>query len=199
VRAASGEEVVATSFQPAVRALKRMGQYPPKLVRVVDTTFGSLLTLTDGRSVPINIGVERLRQAILAIGRPPLAESLASQSLGVYADVWETSPADWQRICAAVQSSPVAATAFGQVPFIWQTFGQPAAVVRDLAHRVYGGIDDDVFTSHPFHFRAECDRPKPWVYGLLSASGGRMFKTWVHPRSGAVEVQSGVIIGHYLE
>jgi hypothetical protein len=176
-----------------------MGQYPPKLVSVADTTFGSLLNLTDGRSVPINIGVERLRQAILAMGRPPLVDSLASQSLGVYADVWETSAEDWQRICAAVQSSPVAAAEFGQVPFIWQAFGQPAAVVRDMAHRVYGGIDDDVFTSHPFHFRTEYDRPKPWVYGLLSASGGRLFMTWVHLRSGKVEVESGVIMGHFVE
>lgn len=176
-----------------------MGNYPPKLERIIGTPFGSLLILSDGREVPINISAGRLSQALVGFGRPPLDELLASRSLAIYADHWETTAEEWGEVSTAVRASPVAATAFGDVPPIWGTFGQPAVVVRGLPHRVYGGLEQALYTSHPFHFRSDPNRPAPWVRALLGAPGGRLINTWVHRASGRVEVVSDVLPGHYLE
>jgi hypothetical protein len=117
-----------------------MGEYPPKVVGMAGTAFGSVLTLSDGRVVPIDIGPERLSQALLAFERPPLSELLVARSLGVYADTWAMTAEDWQRISGVVRASPVAAAAFRQAPAVWEMFGQPAASVRELPQRVYGGL-----------------------------------------------------------
>ena len=45
-----------------------MSDYPSKLVQVAATAFGSLLTLSDGREVPIDIGPDRLSQALVELG-----------------------------------------------------------------------------------------------------------------------------------
>jgi hypothetical protein len=118
-----------------------MGDYPPKLVQVTATAFGSLLTLSDGREIPINVSPDRLSQVFLAYERPPLREVLAARSLGVYADTWVTTVEDWQQISAIVRASPVAMAAFRQAPCIWEVFSQPAAFVRELPQRVYGGLE----------------------------------------------------------
>lgn len=173
--------------------------FPPKLVRVTETVFGSLLTLSDGREVPITIRPDRLSQALVAYERPSLADLLATYSLEVYADTWATTAADWKRISAAVLASPIAIAMFGQIPSIWEMFGQAAAMVRDLPQRVYGGLAQALYTSHPFQFRPDPNRPSPWYYGLLSASGGQLFKTWIHLSSGEVQVESGEIAGHFVE
>jgi hypothetical protein len=176
-----------------------MSDYPSKLVQVAATAFGSLLTLSDGREVPIDIGPDRLSQALVAYERPPLSELLAARSLGVFADTWEMTAEDWQRISAIIRASPVAAAALRQAPSVWEVFGQPAAFVRELPQRVYGGLAQALYTSHPFQFRPDPNRPVPWCRGLLSASGGRLFNTWVHLGSGEVEVESDVLVGHFVE
>lgn len=43
-----------------------MSDDPPKAVQVAATAFGSVLTLSDGREVPIDIGPDRLSQALVA-------------------------------------------------------------------------------------------------------------------------------------
>jgi hypothetical protein len=176
-----------------------MSGYPPKLVRITETAFGSLLALSNGREVPIDIGLVRLSQALVAFERPPLSELLAARSLEVYTDKWETAAEDWERISAVVLASPVAAAAFGQAPPIWGVFGQPAVFVRELPQRVYGGLEQALYTSHPFKFRPDPNQPAPWVRGLLSSSGGRLFNTWVDLDGGEVEVESDVLVGHFVE
>lgn len=176
-----------------------MGDYPPKLVTVAATAFGSLLTLSDGRKVPIDIGPNRLSQALVAYERPSLTELLTARSLGVYADTWETTAEEWLRISATVRASRVAEAAFRQAPSVWEVFGQPAVLVRELPQRVYGGLAQALYTSHPFQLRPDPNRPAPWCRGLLSASGGRLFNTWVHLGGGQVEVESDVQVGHYVE
>lgn len=176
-----------------------MGDYPPKLVRIAATTFGSLLTLSDGREVPIDIGPDRVNQALMAYQRPPLSELLAAQSLDVFADTWKTTPDDWQRISAVVRASRVAAAALRLAPSVWEVFVQPVSLVRELPQRVYGGLAQGLYTSHQFQFRPDPNRPTPWHRGLLSAPSGRLFNTWVHLESGKVEVESGVLVGHFLE
>jgi hypothetical protein len=176
-----------------------MSEYPPRLVQVSATAFGSLLALSDSRVIPINISPARLNQALVEYGRPALAEFLAGQSLGVFADTWETATADWDRISAAILTSALAAAAFGQVPAVWEVCGQSVSVVRDLPQRVYGGLGQALYTSHPFQFRPDPNRPAPWVRGLLSASGGRLFNTWVHLGSGQIEVDVDVLMGHFVE
>jgi hypothetical protein len=176
-----------------------MADYLPKLVRVTETAFGSLLALSDSREVPIDVCPHRLSRALVAFERPPLAALLAAQSLDVYAGTWETAAGDWERISAAVLASPAAAAAFGDLPSVWGMFHQPAAFVRETPQRVYGGLEQALYTSHRFHFLPDPNRPLPWCRSLLNASGGRLFNTWVHLESAQVEVESGVLAGHFVE
>jgi hypothetical protein len=176
-----------------------MGEYPPKLVRATETAFGTLLGLSDGREIPIDIGPARLSEALENYERPPLAELLSAQSLCVFADIWEMRAADWDKTSATVLASSVAEAALASAPILWAMFGQPASVVQDLPQRVYGGLDQVLYTSHPFQFRPDPNRSAPWVRGLLSASGGRLFNMWVHVGSGQVEVESDVLMGHFVE
>ena len=176
-----------------------MMEYPPKLVQVAASAFGSVLTLSDHRTVPINIRPERLDRALREFGRPALEELLASRCLKVYADLWRTPPEDWERIREIVQASPVAAARLQSMPGIWQTFSQPAEVVRELPQRVYGGLDQALYTSHPFQFQEDPNRPPPWRRALLSAAGGWVFQTWVQLSSGQVEVVGQVLPGHFVE
>lgn len=176
-----------------------MSDYPPKLVQIAPTAFGSLLTPSDGRGVPINVGPDRLGKALAAYHRPPLVELVAAHSLHVYADTWRTTDEDWQRVSAIVHRSPVAAGALRQAPSVWDVFGQPAVVVRGLPQRVYGGLEQGLYPSHPFGFGPDPNRPAPWVRGLLSAPGGRLFTTWVRLDGGRVEVEGGIVQGHFVE
>jgi hypothetical protein len=179
--------------------MRCMADYPPKLVRVTETAFGSLLALSDSREVHIDVRPDRLSHALVAFERPPLAALLAAQSLDVYAGTWETAAQDWERISAAILASPAAAAAFGDVPSVWGMFGQPAAFVRELPQRVYGGLDQALYTCHRFQFQPDPNRPAPWCRSLLSASGGRLFNTWVHLNRGQVEVESEILPGHFVE
>lgn len=176
-----------------------MKEYPPKLVEVAESEFGSVLTLSDSRIVPINIRPERLDTALSEFERPSLRELLASHSLGVFADSWQTPERDWERVSEIVLSSPVAAAKLHDFPGIWGVFEQPAAVVRKLPQRVYGGLDQALYTSHPFQFRVDPNRPSPWCRALLNAAGGWIFETWVHLTLGHVEILGAVLPGHFVE
>ncbi len=176
-----------------------MSEYPPKLVRVTETVVGSILALSDGRNVPIDIALTRLSQALTDHERPPLSELLADKSLGVYAANWETTGEQWLQISTRVLTSTVAAVAFGEVSSIWDVFGRSAAVVRELPQRVYGGLSQALYTVHPFQFRLDPNRPAPWMRGLLSAPGGLLFNIWVHLDSGEIDIEAEVLWGHYIE
>ena len=176
-----------------------MMEYPPKLVEVAESEFGSELTLSDGRTVPINIRPERLDRALKEFARPSLGELLASRSLGVYADSWQTSEAEWQRISEVVRTSPAAVAKLLDFPGVLSVFGQPAAVVQELPQRVYGGLDQALYTSHPFEFRVDPNRPAPWRRALLNVDGGWVFETWVHLALGQVEILGEVLPGHFIE
>lgn len=176
-----------------------MKEYPPKLVEVAESDFGSVMTLSDSCIVPINIRPERLDTALREFERPSLRELLASHSLGVYADSWQTPERDWERVSEIVRTAPVAVATFRDFPGIWRVFGQPAAVVRQLPQSVYGGLDQALYTSHPFQFRVDPNRPAPWYRALLNAAGGWVFETWVHLALGHVEIRGEVLPGHFVE
>ena len=176
-----------------------MTEYPPKLVQVAGSGFGSVLTLSDGRTVPINIRPERLDQALREFERPTLGELLGSRSLAVFADTWQTPERDWERVSEIVQASPVAVATLHDFPGIWCVFGQPAAAVRELPQRVYGGLEQALYTSHAFQFREDPNRPAPWCRALLNAVGGWVFETWVHLGTGHVEIVGELLPGHFVE
>jgi hypothetical protein len=158
-----------------------------------------VLTLSDGRSTPINIAPERLDQALKEFQRPSLEEMVASRSLAVYADSWQTPEHEWERISQIIQMNPIAAAKLGEFPCIWSVWGQPAAVVRELPQRVYGGLDQALYTLHPFQFREDPNRPPPWRRALLSAVGGWVFTTSVDLDLGCVEVAGEVLAGHFVD
>ncbi len=176
-----------------------MTEYPQKLVQVAGSEFGSVLTLSDGRKVPINIRPERLDQALREFERPPLGELLASRSLQVFANTWETPERDWERVSEIILASPVAMAKLRDFPGLWCVFGQSAAVVRELPQRVYGGLEHALYTSHAFKFREDPNRSTPWCRALLNAVGGWVFETWVHLGSGHVEIVGEVLPGHFVE
>jgi hypothetical protein len=176
-----------------------MTEYPPKLVQIFESDFGSVLTLSDGYSVQINIRPQRLDLALKEYQRLPLSELLASRSLGVFTANWQTSERDWNRIREVILKSPVAAAKLGHFPSIWGMFGLPAATVRELPQRVYGGLGHALFTSHPAQFREDPNRPFPWCRALLNAVGGWVFEVNVQFVLGQVEVVGEVLPGHFLE
>jgi hypothetical protein len=174
-------------------------EYPPKLVEIAESEFGSVLTLSDSRTVPINIRPVQLDRALREFERSSIEELLANRSLGVFADTWQTSELDWKRVSEIVQASPVAQAKLHDFPGIRCVFGLPAAVVRELPQRVYGGLDQDLYTSHAFQFREDPNRPAPWCHALLNASGGWVFETWVHLKSRKVEIVGAMLPGHFVE
>jgi len=174
-------------------------EYPPKLVQIGESEFGSVLTLSDSRSIPIDVRPQRLDRALREFERPSLAALLANRSLDVFTDTWETPERDWERISDIMRASPVAQAKLRDFPGIWEVFSQPAAIVRELPQRVYGGLDQAVYTSHRFHFRDDPNRPPPWCYALLSTVGGWVFPTWIHLGLGHVEVVGEVLPGHFVE
>jgi hypothetical protein len=176
-----------------------MPEYPPKLHAVEEVEFGSVLTLSDGRTVPTDVRPSRLAEAFAEYGRRPLSELLANRSLAVYADVLQTTPEEWARISRLVRTSPVAEAVLRPHPLTWDGFRESYDVVCDKPHRVYGGLDQGLYTSHPFQFRADPNRPDPWRRALLSAPGGWLFETWVELQSGEVEIAADMLMGHYVE
>jgi hypothetical protein len=176
-----------------------MKEYPPKLLQVDGSESGSVLKLSDGRTVLIDIRPERLDRALKEFERPSLEELLASRSLEVFADTWQTPEQEWGRISEIIRVSPVALSKLRAYPDIWAVFGQPAATVRELPQRVYGGLEQALYTSHRFQFREDPNRPTPWCRALLNAMGGWVFEVWIHLGSGQVEVVGEVLSGHYIE
>jgi hypothetical protein len=178
---------------------RKMASNSAKLVQISPAEFGSILTLTNAQTVPINVRPETLDRALREYERPSLAELVAEQSLEVHSLPWQTSEQDWVRVSELILASPVATSKFQGFRSILERFGQPPAVVRELPHRVYGGLSQSLYTSHPFDFREDPTRPAPWVRALLGADGGFVFQTWVDLRSGIVEIECGVAPGHFIE
>lgn len=176
-----------------------MSGYPPKLYAIEEATFGSVLALSDGRTVPIDVAPSRLAEAIAECSSRSLAELLARRSLGVFADAFQTSPDEWARISQLVRTSPAAEAALRGHPSTWGGFQEPYEVILAKPHRVYGGLDQGLYTSHPFQFRADPNRPDTWRRSLLSAPGGWLFETWVDLESGTVEVAAHMLPGHFVE
>jgi hypothetical protein len=176
-----------------------MPAYPPKLVQIERATCGSLLRLSDNRDVLIDVPPERLNQALLECRKIPLSDLVEGQSLEVFADDRKVTEEDWDKIRAYLLASTVARDVFRDIPSIWQSFREPMTFVRDLPHRVYVGLEHALYTSHPFQFQTDPNRSAQWRYGLLSASGGRLFMTWVHLNRGNVEIESDVRKCHFLE
>jgi hypothetical protein len=105
----------------------------------------------------------------------------------------------WGRISECVRSSPEAVGAFRRFPSLWAGFGEPYKTIVLKVHRLYGGLSRFLYTSHPFDFRKDPNRPLPWYRALLSAPGGWLFNTWVHVGTGVVEVEAEQHPGNYVE
>jgi hypothetical protein len=61
-----------------------MAEYPPKLQAVEESPFGSILTLSDGSRVPIDVRQSRLDEVLTEYSSRSLSELVSSRSLGVY-------------------------------------------------------------------------------------------------------------------
>lgn len=176
-----------------------MTAYPPKLLGIKETVFGSLLTLSDGRRVPIDVRPPRLAEALAEYSSRPLDELLASRSLSVFADIFHTSQDDWTRISHLVRAASAAEAILRRHPTVWDGFHESYEVILGKPHRVYGGLEQALYTSHPFQFRQDPNRPAPWRRALLSAPGGWLFEVWVELQAGEVEVTADILHGHYVE
>src|SRR5262245_52963177 len=146
-----------------------MTEYPPKLVSIEEAEFGSVLSLSDDRRVPIDVRPPRLAEAWGEYSSRPLAELLAGRSLPVFADIFDMGQDAWARISRLVRASSAAETILRQHPTVWDGFHEPYDVISAEPHRVYGGLDYALYTSHPFKFREDPNRPDPWCRALLSA------------------------------
>jgi hypothetical protein len=176
-----------------------MSEYPPKLHAVEEAEFGSVLTLSDGRRVATDVRPARLTEAFAEYSSRSLAELVAKRSLAVFADALQTAPDEWARISHLLRSSPGTQAVLLRHPTTWDGLRQPYDVVLAKPHRVYGGLDQGLYTSHPFQFRADPNRSDPWRRALLSAPGGWLFEAWVELQSGEVEVAGHSLPGHYVE
>jgi hypothetical protein len=176
-----------------------MPRYPPKLLDVEEAEFGSVLTLSEGRRVPIDIGPTRLAEAFTAYGSPTMAETLAERSLAVFADVLQTSDEEWAAISRLVQKTRTAEMVLRPHRLVWSGFHDSYDVIMAKPHRVYGGLGHALYTSHPFHFHDDPNRPVGWRRALLNAPGGWLFEARVHLQSCQVEIAAHVLHGHFLE
>jgi hypothetical protein len=173
--------------------------YPPKLVRLCEADFGSVLFLNDGTKVSIDVRPARLNEALSEQGLPPLAELIESQSVGIFVGLLPMSAEQWDRIRTCISSSTEAAAIFRRFPPLWASFGEPYDIIAGKIHRLYGGLSRLLYTSHPFNFQEDPNRPLPWYRALLSAPGGWLFNTWVHLESGKVAIEANQLLGHFVE
>lgn len=175
-----------------------MPDYPPKLFGIEEAEFGSFLNLSDGRRVPINIRPHRLAEAFAEYSRS-LPALVAGRCLAVFADVLQTSQDEWPLISHLVKTAPATEAILRQHPIVWDSFRENYDTILSKPHRVYGGLEQGLYTSHPFQFRRDPNRPEPWRRALLSAAGGWLFEMWVELRARKVEIAAHVLKGHYVE
>jgi hypothetical protein len=181
------------------RQRRVMMESPPKLLGIEETEFGSILTLSDGRRVPTDVRPSRLAEAFAEYSSRSLTELLASRSLSVFAGLFHTSQDDWTRISRLVRAALAAEAILRRHPRVWDGFHEPYDVILAKPHRVYGGLDQALYTAHPFQFRQDPNRPAAWRRALLSAPGGWLFEVWVELQTGEVEVTADRLQGHYVE
>src|SRR5262249_36669942 len=117
----------------------------------------------------------------------------------VFADIFDMGQDAWARISHLVRASSAAETILRQHPTVWDGFHEPYDVILAEPHRVYGGLGYALYTSHPFKFREDPNRPDPWRRALLSAPGGWLFEAWVELQTGEVEITADRLQGHYVE
>jgi hypothetical protein len=176
-----------------------MSDYPPKLLKLCEADFGSVLFLNDGRQVSVDVRPSRLNAALCEYGLPPLTESIAYGGLGVFVGYIQMAAAEWDRISDCLRSSSKAQAMFSQFPTLWASFYEPYSAIAVKVHRLYGGLSRSLYTSFPIDFRIDPNRPLPWYRALLSAKGGWLFNTWVHLKRGKVEIEAGQFAGHFVE
>jgi hypothetical protein len=176
-----------------------VSNYPPKLLTVSATDFGSVLFLDDGAQVSINVCPARLNEAMIAYGLPPLAELLGGRSIGVFVGMLEMSAAQWDCIRERIRFSTQASAVFSQYASLWTSFGEPYDIIVGKVHRLYGGLSRALYTSPPLNFRPDPNRPLCWYRALLSAPGGWLFNTSVSLDTGEVEIEADQLPGHFVE
>jgi hypothetical protein len=176
-----------------------VANYPPKLLRLLETDFGSVLLLEDDTQVSIDVRPARLDEALSANGLPTLSELIASHSLGVFVGLFRMTATQWSRISACVRSSTEAAAVFLQFPSLWSGFGESHEIIAAKVHRLYGGLSQFLYTSHPFDFRDDPNRPLPWFRALLNDRDGWLFNTWVNLETAKVEIEAEQHPGHFVE
>lgn len=176
-----------------------MPEYPPKLLSIEEAEFGSVLNLSDGRKVPISIRPPRLAEALAEQQSRTLTEMLDARSLTVFADVLLTSEEEWRTISNLIRTSQTAETILRQHPTVWSTFHEPYNAILVKPHRIYGGLQVNLYTSHPFHFRDDHNRPAPWRRALLNAPGGWLFEVWADLQACEVQVSAHLLQGHFVE
>lgn len=176
-----------------------MPEYPPKLLNIEEADFGSVLNLSDGRNVPINVRPPRLAEALAEYHSRTLTEMLAARSLAVFADVLQTREEEWRTISNLIRTSSTAETILRQHATVWSTFQEPYNVILVKPHRTYGGLQKSLYTSHPFHFRDDPNRPPPWRRALLNAPGGWLFEVWADLQACQVQVSAHLLQGHFVE
>jgi hypothetical protein len=97
---------------------------------------------------------------------------LERRAIGVFVGLFSVNSEQWDRICECIGSSTKAAAMLTRFPSLWRNFEEPYDLVLEKAHRLYGGLSQCLYTSHPFDFQVGASRPRPWYRALLSASDG---------------------------
>ncbi len=182
-----------------------MNRYAPVLTDVLDVAVGSILVLSDGQRVPLNLTYTVLQEHLAAYDFPSLADICRSQNATVYHLPLRITEDEWCMISAILRRSPAAAE-IRHFAELRDGLELSYPEIQDAPFRLYGGVGQlvnengpDLYTSHPFDFHADGNRECPWYYCLLNARGGHVFKTYVNIETDAVEIESAVIKDHYVE
>lgn len=178
---------------------KNLSRYPPKLVAIREAGFGSILVLDDGSEVPIDVAPARLSRAMFEYDGSQLHDLVGGRSLPIWVGPFSTTADEWQYICNRVRASAPAIAELGKHPSLWQAFSEEYAVVRSKPHRVYGGLNLRLYTSHPFEFQEDLNCGAKWHRALLKAPGGWLLEMWVHMDDGQVKVRAARLPGHFVE
>ena len=177
-----------------------MPNYPPRLINISAGDSLSNLLLDDGSEITVDVSPARLESAFIAQRLPPLHELIASRTLGVYVDPLDMTAEVWEQVSRCLCRSPRTAKSLESFPTLWAALQSPFATVAQMPQRVYGGISlTALYTSWPINFHADHIRPAGWLYSLLNAPQGWLFKIWVNPESEEVDVQAGQMMGHFIE
>ena len=188
----------------------------PTLVDTESLDSRCVLVVDDGRRFPLNVSQAVIDAHLKTRG----FESLDSVCQARHAEVWPPldmmKESEWNDIVRILKNAEEA-RALREHAHIRQGLSLSYSDIRELPYRLYGGLGQagwrcKFYVSQQFEFRGypHVSKPRPWLdrvlgrkgpwyYALLNAPGGNLFKTHVNVRREVVEIDTGVVLNHFIE